>query len=770
MTTKERKPTEYELELRRKADEACEHYAKVNMDKANEKKRLAEREATYKPLTDFGCKFFPLKVNSKRPHQSLKSWQSQSTETVPPDGGVGVNLAAGLVIIDVDSIEALERVRKIEGWSEDTFAVKTPRGMHFYWEASGKHEIPQFAGNNPVLGEGVDSRIGGKGYVVGPLSVIYDRKYKVHTQSQINVLPKSLESILIKKDTRPVIDSIVRTDGGSVKVPEGSRNMTMASIAGHLFNTNASNKSIREAMHQINADSFEPMMEESEVDRTHESIQKKARGDSDRNGVLVKTERTREETVSNCVEALGIKIRFNTRFVRDEINWDDAIDSERVRPEGWAMIDDREEANLFNEIERRCISMPRVISPDGRLDGMEQIEIKGEAAWKRALNIIANQNQSDPFVDTYLDKLPRVQNDALLNGWLKEIVPLEDSDDNMKLAEWGSKYLALGVVQRSYQPGSKIDEMLVIKGMQGIGKSSLCSSMIPEEFRDECFTDRLNLTDGVKEIAETIQGTAIAEASEMTGMGRAEIEKIKSLLSATSEKVRLAYRRNPERIKRRCIFVGTTNEDCLPNDPTGNRRFVMVETEGKRAYHAVEGWLDKNRDDIFSAALYAFENGEKANLPRELYEIRDKVNDNQRIRDDLIEDAVLEVVPIIHTINDTDTYSFPSNTAEACEFSKDAMAIASETIDGREVVYVSINDVTTLVRKVLDKNSDGAVSTTLQQHRLKKAMKQCGFIPSKKRVRFNGTMPRLWELPERVIEKNTPQVGDVIEDSNEIPF
>ena len=41
---------------------------------------------------------------------------------------------------------------------------------------------------------------------------------------------------------------------------------------------------------------------------------------------------------------------------------------------------------------------------------------------------------------------------------------------------------------------------------------------------------------------------------------------------------RLAYRRDPEVALRRSILVGTSNDaECLPNDPSGNTRFVPIQ-------------------------------------------------------------------------------------------------------------------------------------------------------------------------------------------------
>ncbi len=94
--------------------------------------------------------------------------------------------------------------------------------------------------------------------------------------------------------------------------------------------------------------------------------------------------------------------------------------------------------------------------------------------------------------------------------------------------------------------------------------------------------------------------------------------------------MRLAYRRNPEPLPRRCLLVGTTNTDTpLPNDPTGNRRFVPVRLPGGEPARVAD-YVAHNRDHLWAEAW----------LPRDLHPAQAEAADRHRRRDDLIEDAV----------------------------------------------------------------------------------------------------------------------------------
>lgn len=698
------------------------------------------RYDVYHRLMIVGCRFFPLLPDSKRP---ACKWKDENSKQ-PPDGNCGVAIPDGIVVIDIDTEEALNRVRGINGWDENTFTIKTPRGFHFYWKTSGKFKFTQFAGNNPILGSNVDLRVGGDGYLVGPFSEIQGRKYRVKTNTKINFLPPELEDILIKRDAAKIVS---RESGGkNFKISEGGRDNMLARIAGFLFNTHADDENIRTALHKFNKDFCEEPLPDVDVERVWKSIGSK-RPKNDYNGIFVEIGLSPAETLKKCLDKLGIEIRYNVRSWKIEIKWQS----------DWQPADDLIEAQIENEIRCRCIENPKIVNNNGRIGGMEQVVIQGQHNWNRALNVVAGLNAVDPFENLYLDTLEPKQDTEFLDNWLSVLLPLEQNAGNIELAKWASRYMFLGIVQRTKEPGCKLDEILTLHGEQGIGKSSVCASIIPHEFREECFTDRLILTSTPREAAESIQGVVLAEASEMTGMSRADIEKVKALITTTQDRVRLAYRKNTETIGRRCIFVGTSNTDCLPNDPTGNRRFVVVKTIGNRANFKVEKWLDENRNRLFSAALWEYENGQRANLPRNLVDYQNKANSEYRITDDLVEDACIDAIPIFTRI------------AKNGEWTIDDSVKTHPTENG---FAVSLRDVCIVVAHLINQNQPTQMSTHLMQHRTKQALMQTGW--SYQRILIDGKRRRLWEPPIENESHATISIGKQPPkpefDPEEIPF
>ena len=76
-----------------------------------------------------------------------------------------------------------------------------------------------------------------------------------------------------------------------------------------------------------------------------------------------------------------------------------------------------------------------------------------------------------------------------------------------------------------------------------------------------------------------MSGKWIAEAGELSGMRRGDVEKLKNLLSTRKDRARLSYDRLATEPHRQWIAIGTTNNRNYLKDQTGNRRFWPVEVK-----------------------------------------------------------------------------------------------------------------------------------------------------------------------------------------------
>jgi putative DNA primase/helicase len=161
-----------------------------------------------------------------------------------------------------------------------------------------------------------------------------------------------------------------------------------------------------------------------------------------------------------------------------------------------------------------------------------------------------------------------------------------------------SKCWFTSLAARALRPGCKVDTMPVFEGGQGIGKSSALRILGGEWFT-ECHEDF-----GSKDFVLGLQGKWLIEVAEMHAFGKADVKKLKGIISTQVDRIRPPYGRSPQDFPRGSVFAGTTNEDDWQNDPTGARRFWPV-----RCGKIDLDWLRDNRDQLFAEAVARFKAG-----------------------------------------------------------------------------------------------------------------------------------------------------------------
>lgn len=80
-----------------------------------------------------------------------------------------------------------------------------------------------------------------------------------------------------------------------------------------------------------------------------------------------------------------------------------------------------------------------------------------------------------------------------------------------------------------------------------------------------------------KDFYMAIQGVWIAELPEMEVFRKADRNRIKAIISTPTDRFRPPYSRVVRDFPRRCIFVCTTNEDEIYDDPSGGTRFWPIQ-------------------------------------------------------------------------------------------------------------------------------------------------------------------------------------------------
>ena len=301
------------------------------------------------------------------------------------------------------------------------------------------------------------------------------------------------------------------------------------------------------------------------------------------------------EALEWALTLLNINVRFNLRWGAAEWRQGD----------NWNVLTGRASAWIRN----RILTTFTVENWRGEV----RLEF-GKDSFNESLDAMLHTREGDPFRD-YLESLEIPTGRRILPKALSSCMNVADGYE--ELAEWASRNIFLGGVWRTLQPGTKMDEIAILTGPGSIGKSTFPAHAVPQDIPG-LYGSGLDLSGDAKTKVEALQGKLILEISEMAGLLKSDLAKVKDYISRTDDLgIRLSYRRDPEPMPRRCVMVGTADKlKFLPHDDNP-RRFVPVVLNHGDA-RKVRRYMAKNRDRLWAEAMDMCHNGQTAHLPENL--------------------------------------------------------------------------------------------------------------------------------------------------------
>lgn len=289
------------------------------------------------------------------------------------------------------------------------------------------------------------------------------------------------------------------------------------------------------------------------------------------------------------------------------------IDNVRIILENDPLLKDRFAFNTFAGMGEVLGILPWSNSADRRLwsdtdsNGLywyieKYYGIKSRPNIDAALDIHAQKHAFNDVQD-YIESLDW-DGKARLDTLFIDYLGAEDDEAGYVRAVTRKSFTA--AVARAMTPGCKFDNMLILSGPQGIGKSTILDKM-----SRGWFNDSIRTFEG-KETAELLPGAWIVEVAELDAFRRSDVTRIKQFLSLRADRYRAAYGRNVKEQPRSCVFFGTCNQLEYLTDASGNRRFWPVDVGREdRTKNVFTDLTDDEVSQIWAEAKVRWQMGEQ---------------------------------------------------------------------------------------------------------------------------------------------------------------
>lgn len=166
----------------------------------------------------------------------------------------------------------------------------------------------------------------------------------------------------------------------------------------------------------------------------------------------------------------------------------------------------------------------------------------------------------------------------------------------------------VGMIASVYEKHSPL--LLVLTGGQNTGKTQFFRRLLPKELQQYYAESKL---DSGKDDALLMTQKMLIVDDEFGGKSKKEAKTLKELTSKQYFTLREPYGRKNVTIRRLAVLAGTSNDNMIINDPTGNRRIIPIRVES--IDHNQYNGVDKL--ELMLEAYDAYKNGFEYELTKE---------------------------------------------------------------------------------------------------------------------------------------------------------
>jgi predicted P-loop ATPase len=218
----------------------------------------------------------------------------------------------------------------------------------------------------------------------------------------------------------------------------------------------------------------------------------------------------------------------------------------------------------------------------------------GRGTTDDGINTYARERRYHPLRD-WLESL-KWDGVRRTSAWLTSYLGCQPSIYHQRIGEM----FLISMVARIFEPGCKVDYMLILEGPQGINKSKACRILAGRYFSDSL--PELSAND--KDVRQHLRGKWLIEISEMHAFSKAEQGHLKSFLTRQEERYRPPFSRLEVFEPRQCVFIGTSNKEVYLRDETGERRSWPI-----KCGTIYTRRLEDAREQLFAEAVHLYKTG-----------------------------------------------------------------------------------------------------------------------------------------------------------------
>ena len=199
----------------------------------------------------------------------------------------------------------------------------------------------------------------------------------------------------------------------------------------------------------------------------------------------------------------------------------------------------------------------------------------------------------DPFKE-YFSNLPEWDTKT---DYIEQLSNTITTDDKSFWNTYFKKWL-VGVVS-CLLTNNDNHMVLIFVGDQGIGKTTWLNNLLPKELNDYLYMGTINNN---KDSQINLSECMFINIDEFETIGNKGLKQLKSIITQKHIRIRRPYGKIYESLPRRASFMASVNDYKFLVDSTGNRRFLVVETNEIDINHKV----DINK--VYSQCLFLLKN------------------------------------------------------------------------------------------------------------------------------------------------------------------